>query len=102
MQTQGYWTRNLAPAGPFVHTKLAPAAAHGIREIDCRARLETVTRQANTAGLLQHCQALLELQVAQASKALLGSGLPAAQVYCAILKAICTPCRANTELNLHK
>ena len=63
--------------------------------------MEALTRQSYTAGLLQQSQALLELQVAQAGKALLGRGLPAAQVHCAVLKAIgalvSASCRIETE-----
>ena len=54
-----------------------------------RACLKALTGQGNAAGLLQQREALLELQVAEAGKALLGSGLPAAQMDCTVLKAIC-------------
>ena len=53
------------------------------------ACLEALARQGNAAGLLQQCKALLELQVAEAGKALPGRGLPAAQMDRAVLKAIC-------------
>ena len=70
------------------------------------AYLETLTRQANTAGLLQQCQTLLELQVAEASKALLGSGLPAAQMHRAVLKTISAlipiSCVGRTDVTIHR
>ena len=56
----------------------------------CPPHLEPLTCQAHSAGLLQQSQALLELRIAEPSKALLGSGLPAAQVHRAVLDPIRT------------
>ena len=54
----------------------------------CKAYLQRRSAHPQAARLLQHGQALLQLGIAQPCKALVSGGLPAAQVYSAILHAI--------------
>ena len=74
----------------------------------CKAYLQRRSAQPQAARLLQQGQALLQLSIAEPRKALVSSGLPAAQVHSAILYAIagvisaCSTLRSLHVVSSHK